>query len=267
MGFIQVITYFVLNFLGFLGFNEIWKRIQKPPPIDYTTIPGLKHADLAETKESISLDPTKPIIDISKHRGCIDSLAALTPTPTSSQLTLLLSDLQTYFGPVASLFLGVRYVVVLSTAVTINQLKVYENDRKKSVFPFAWASVILGDAYFWEFDRKNKGSEKVNRFCNNEHQTSLILNFPKSGNSFFKNTDFEDVKKYPQLTETYNDKLTKVEWLRRNMPCFVYVFEKEVDINGHKIPAFIPVLINLQSLNEEELLFWFKHSGFKEMIV
>uniref|UniRef100_A0AC34R0Y0 Uncharacterized protein n=1 Tax=Panagrolaimus sp. JU765 TaxID=591449 RepID=A0AC34R0Y0_9BILA len=236
----KVVTYFVLNFAGFLIFNEIWKRIKKPPPIDYTTIPGLKRPELDEDEKSIKFEPGKLIIEKSTTRGCLQDFEE------NVDFYEILETMKNDFGGLSSAFFGPRYIVLVSTNETFEQMKNYKNISSK-VCPFAFGSVILGDPFFWQRKNVNEWEKLIQEnknlmgFIWSENQKKLVMNYPKTGKTVWK------IEK--QNEEDFDD------FELNDLRILVFSFDEEIDIDGHQIPAFIPILVDAKYIDSQMISF------------
>ncbi|CAD5217379.1 unnamed protein product [Bursaphelenchus okinawaensis] len=173
---LQLILFFVLNFLGFLVFHQIWLWLDKPEPYDYTTIPGLKCEELGLTKAEIQLPKTAKLSwDISTSAGNLDVVNKF------ANVHLFLRHLFVTFGSLAAFHWGARYVVNVGDLETLVQLKEYKK----------WLDYLTENALTLK-----------------EHHHSI-----------------------------YNNVL-------------VMMFEEEIELNAHPIPARIPLLIDLKMIAE-----------------
>uniref|UniRef100_A0AC35FFN1 Uncharacterized protein n=1 Tax=Panagrolaimus sp. PS1159 TaxID=55785 RepID=A0AC35FFN1_9BILA len=107
-----------------------------PPPIDYTTIPGLKAPGLEETEAAITFAPGELIIEKSSTRGCLDQFQHLSVEDFSKSendpiLVKVLNYLNGNYGNISSLFIGPRYVICLSGLKQTKQLRKYWGSNGK----------------------------------------------------------------------------------------------------------------------------------------
>uniref|UniRef100_A0AC34GQP3 Uncharacterized protein n=1 Tax=Panagrolaimus sp. ES5 TaxID=591445 RepID=A0AC34GQP3_9BILA len=220
-----------------LVLKEYCIKTLKPPPIDYTTIPGLKSPDLEETEAAITFPPGELIIERSSARGCLDQFQHLITEDFASSddpiLIKVLKYLNGNYGSISSLFIGPRYVVCLSGIKQTKQLRKYWGSNA-NICPWAFGSIILGDPYFWEsksieeWENEIENNQTLKKFTSFNNQSRLLLDFPETGNETYEL--YENEHKY----EIDDDEKSTV-----TSPILTLSFQHEIDIDGHLIPAFV----------------------------
>lgn len=145
------------------------------------------------------------------------------------KVTEILDVMSNDYGSLSSAFFGSRYIVLLSGENTIAQLEAYK-DESSGICPFAFGSVILGDPFFWIRKKEEEWVEIISQdeelrdFISYKNQESLVLNFPESGKTVWGRNIL---------------KKNKVEKVDLDSTILVYSFDVEIDIDGHRIPAFV----------------------------
>jgi hypothetical protein len=289
------VLFFTCNLLVFLFALLIWHLFPKPPPFDYTTIPGLKPEPGQESKGNLP--------DIAENK----------------RFSRFLTTLSVDFGSLSSFYWASTYVVCLSSWDLWNQLK-KEKQFKSSALPFP-AFYALKNSSNFKISIKNHIKEKIrdkpiddenlswkisfnyifdvnlidgkladaassmNKIIENHDE--MLKNGPESDDEILRQTVRElsnlfrykvenvenfvaqcflcsAVKKCVFLCLTDNAKGIEIdaenpspklksyvlETIRKAIPFefLCYSFTKEIDLNGHPIPAGYPIIINVRDL-------------------
>uniref|UniRef100_A0A914DU64 Uncharacterized protein n=1 Tax=Acrobeloides nanus TaxID=290746 RepID=A0A914DU64_9BILA len=247
---LQVLIYFGLNFLGFLVFYQIWKRLEKPEPYDYTTIPGLKCEDFLGTVSEIVIKPGQMTYERSRKDGNMGKIRELL------DYRKFLDWLNQEFGPIASFYWGARYVIVVSELNLVKELRSYSAKRLK-ISSFAIGSILLGDPYFWNeenfrqflymdyLDIQKKYEDRgIKLMLEEAFQNRIFMEYPNSRKllAIYKDEISQSTStclKYPEISSIER-------WSRP----LVVVFNEEIELDAHPVPAYIPIVINMEILLE-----------------
>ncbi|CAD5222632.1 unnamed protein product [Bursaphelenchus xylophilus] len=210
---IQLILYFIFNFLGFLVFYKLWLLLDKPEPYDYTTIPGLKCKELGMKRADIQLAVKKG----QRINELSDSVGNLADIKEHSTVSDFLNYLNVTFGALSAFYWGPRYVVTITDKHTLEQLRAHREHLVPLNY-FAFASVLLNDENLLDVSKANE--------VNLSYQHALFHNY----NSLCDSETVLSVTK--KRLEVYDN-------------IIVLMFDIEIELNAHPIPENIPLLCDM----------------------
>ncbi|KAI6176807.1 hypothetical protein M3Y97_00838800 [Aphelenchoides bicaudatus] len=228
----QLLAYFFFNLIGFLVFYLIWLKLDKPDPYDYTTIAGLKCEDLLLTKSAIVLPVATPINTISSSKGNLAEIQEL------GSVEAFFKWLHATYGTLAAFYWGPRYVVSVGSMELANALKQYQSSLKQ-LNPLLYASILFGCPDAWNSSSKNECKQKTGD-CSKEaanQQATLFMNY------------------YDSTIDVKELLVCNTKWVKGPL-CLV--FDCEIELDAHPIPANIPILLNMDLLTNNSKTEQFK---------
>ncbi|KAI1727644.1 hypothetical protein Ddc_04959 [Ditylenchus destructor] len=244
----SIILYFILDIAGFVVLLLIWEYwIEKPDPYDYTTIPGLwLNAKLGRGLGDIVLSPSELMAtswdEIDEDLSYLKSF---------SHSRHYFAWLHANFGEIASFNWGRRYIVSVGSRRLLQTLRNYRH-KMMAMNPKLFASVILGDPFCFNAKTGTKRRKGEPYFMTEENQNGIFMG---QSISLIENDDLNgenEVRNETNFLNANQDKLCKEELWRP----LIVMYSSEIFLSGHPVPAFIPIVLNVQLIlpNEPEKL-------------
>ncbi|KAI6234984.1 hypothetical protein M3Y95_00003600 [Aphelenchoides besseyi] len=222
---IQLLAYFFFNCLGFFVFYGIWLCLTKPEPYDYTTIPGLKCEELSLARSAIVIPIGVPINTISKSTGNLPEIQQ------HKHVNLFLKWLNEMYGPLAAFHWGPRYTIAVGTLELVRELQSQLRSMNTELNPLLYASVLFGSTFAW-----------------NDQSESVAMDDDR-------NDDLKAAQMQAMLFQSYDvDEAEEIEKMRKPRGWIdgplVVVFNEDIELQAHPIPAHVPILLNVSLMLE-----------------
>jgi len=165
-----------------------------------------------------------------------------------------LTWLNNEYGPIASFYWGARYAIVVSDIGLVQELKRFY-DKQLRVSRFAVGSILLGDQYFWHEENfreylymgygylQDKYEDHgIKIMLEESFQNQIFMEYPNSKNllAIHKN----EIANTTSKSSKYPANSIYESWSRP----LIVVFKEEIDLDAHPVPAYIPIIINMELL-------------------
>jgi len=218
------LLFFLLNGLGFIVALFFWNRLSKPAPYDYTTIPGMK----------LDRDPPLPIRLQPGKRVALSERGNIEFILKEGSFERFLDTLHLTFGPLACFWWGQRYVISIRDYQLSSGLRKYRQIIRR-VPAAALTQVFLGHTNCWTCEEDSATEIQELAWMKRDEQDKALVEGPT-----VTTADIVNEKECNLIKSSARE--IKSNHYRRPV---VVVFNAEIDVDAHPIPAHIPIIITL----------------------